>query len=305
MRPLVSVVVPTYNHERFVTNCLRSVADQDYRRIELIVIDDASTDATAARCQKFLGTRSAKARFERIVFRRHERNQGAHIVLNEGIEAAQGRYITFLNSDDYYAPSRIDTCVRAAHGADPFIFTAVQPVGDAGQEMEADELTRPIQRLLVHRALLPSLSFGFLGRQIAVSTGNMFLGRELLLKAGRFAALRYCHDWDMALRLIRLVEPRYLPDPLYFYRYHAQNTHKKLRDLGELETEQVLRRYFRAIKLGEVRNPLAPSPVTWPGVFEMFAKSYGVYKWWQAESGAYPRGARVIAAGGQLERIEL
>jgi glycosyltransferase involved in cell wall biosynthesis len=306
MQPLVSVIIPAFNHEPYVAECLRSVLDQTYKRIELIVIDDASSDDTADICRKFIQSRAAKSRFEQTVFLRHACNSGAHTALNDGIAAAQGQYVTFLNSDDRYIETRISACVRAANGADRFIFTAVQAIDHAGRKTDPDETTSVIQRMLTRQlAALPSLSFGFLGRQMAISTGNMFVSRTLLAQAGAFAPLRYCHDWDMAMRLIRLTEPIYLPKPLYVYRYHGENSFRTLQEVAKRETEYVLRQYFRGIKLGQVTNPLAPSPITWPGVFEMFARNDDVYKWWLAESGAYPKGARVIAASADLQRIEI
>jgi glycosyltransferase involved in cell wall biosynthesis len=305
-QPLVSVVVPAYNHSRYVVQCLRSVFEQDYANIELIVVDDASADDTAALCRAFLGGAKVQARFNHAALIQHGTNQGAHAALNDGIAAARGRYVTFLNSDDYYDPARISACVRAAGNEDRFIFTAVRLVDANGQDALPDDGMTRIQRLLAAPpGVLPSLSFGFLGQQLSVSTGNMFVSRGLLNQAGPFADLLWCHDWDMALRLIRRTEPVYLPEALYFYRYHGTNAHKSLKNTGEQETERVLRGYFRGIKLGQVTNPLAPSPVTWPGVFEMFARTYGVYKWWQAESGAYPRGARVIRPDADLPRIEV
>ena len=302
MQPLVSVVVPAYNHEQFVAAGLRSVRDQDYPAVELIIVDDASSDGTAEICRKFVAAPRTRARFTRVELVRHARNAGTHAALNDGIAAARGRYVAFLNSDDQYARTRLAACVAAAGGAERFVFSAVRTIDDAGRTVEPDLRIQVIRQMLSagQRSVLPSLSFAFLAHQVAISTGNMFVARTLLDRSGPFAALRYCHDWDMAMRLIQLVEPLYVPEELYLYRYHASNSSKRLQDVAEHETEQVLRQYFRRIKLGRAENPLAPSPVTWPGVFEMFARSYGVHKWWQAESGAYPKGARVVAPGPDL-----
>ena len=306
MRPLISIVVPAYNHKRYIAQCLQSLVEQDYNDIELIIADDCSSDGTAEVCRKFSVSRRAKARFRRIVLIEHTRNMGTHASLNEGIAEAKGRFVTFLNSDDYYARTRISECLRAAEERDRFVFTAVTYVDHAGHAVEPEDLVKPIQRLLnVRRDKLPSISFGFLGHQLAISTGNMFVSRNLLERTGGFTDLRYCHDWDMALKLITLAEPIYVPTSLHFYRYHPENAHRNLQGLSELETELVLRHYFRAIKQGRVTNALAPSPVTWPGVFEMFARSYGVDKWWLAESGAYPKGARVVDHNLNLPEIEI
>ena len=153
-----------------------------------------------------------------------------HAALNEGIAASRGRYVCFLNSDDQYVKTRVAACVAAAAGAERFVFTAVRTIDDSGRSADPDLRIQVIHQILSgsQRATLPSLSFGFLAHQVAISTGNMFVARTLLDRAGAFAPLRYCHDWDMAMRLIQLTEPVYVPQELYLYRYHGSNSSKSL-----------------------------------------------------------------------------
>lgn len=103
--PLVTVLIPSYNHERYVEQAVRSVLDQTYENIELIVIDDGSRDSTPrllARLQEQYG-------FKLLV----RPNKGLCATLNEGIGMANGKYIAFLASDDFYCPGRIENAVRA------------------------------------------------------------------------------------------------------------------------------------------------------------------------------------------------
>lgn len=97
-RPLVSVVIPAYNCERFIGRAVRSVLGQTYANLECIVIDDGSTDGTAAVVERF---------GERVRLIR-QANGGASAARNAGIAAAQGRYIAFLDSDDYWLATKLE-----------------------------------------------------------------------------------------------------------------------------------------------------------------------------------------------------
>jgi glycosyltransferase involved in cell wall biosynthesis len=94
--PLVSVVIPAFNRERFVAEALESVVAQEYRPIEVIVVDDGSTDATA----EVAGT------FSDVVVIRQE-NRGPGAARNTGLARATGSFITFMDSDDVMSPRRL------------------------------------------------------------------------------------------------------------------------------------------------------------------------------------------------------
>jgi glycosyltransferase involved in cell wall biosynthesis len=95
-KPLVSVIVPVHNGERFLAPALRSILNQDYRPLELIVIDDGSTDQTAQIAASF-----SKARYF------HQSNQGVATGRNAGLAAAQGELIAFLDADDLWEPNKL------------------------------------------------------------------------------------------------------------------------------------------------------------------------------------------------------
>lgn len=99
--PLVSVIMPAYNSGALISRALRSVQDQSCPDWEVLVIDDASWDDTAARVADIAGADP------RIRLMTHGRNQGAAAARNTGISAAQGRYIAFLDSDDAWLPDKL------------------------------------------------------------------------------------------------------------------------------------------------------------------------------------------------------
>lgn len=116
-RPLVSIIVPVYNVERYVDECLDSIRGQTYDRLEIIVVEDCSTDGSLARLEVHL----ADPRVRAI---QHERNSGLSAARNTGIEAATGEYVLFVDSDDAIAPTLVETCLAQAQasGADVVVF---------------------------------------------------------------------------------------------------------------------------------------------------------------------------------------
>ena len=96
--PLVSVVVPAYNAERYIQDCLRSILVQDYPALQVIVVDDGSSDGTANVVQR-IGD-------PRIAYRRQP-NSGSAVARNLGVELAEGEFIAFCDSDDLWAPHRL------------------------------------------------------------------------------------------------------------------------------------------------------------------------------------------------------
>ena len=101
--PLVSVIIPAYNAERFIARSLRSVLDQTYRNLQVIVVDDGSTDLTA---------RIVRRHMEPRLWYIRQANAGPGAARNAGIKLAQGAYITFLDADDYYQAEKVETQVE-------------------------------------------------------------------------------------------------------------------------------------------------------------------------------------------------
>lgn len=97
MEPLISVIIPVYNSEKYLPKCLNSVINQTYRNLEIILIDDGSTDGSGAICDEYA------AKDSRIVCV-HQPNSGVSKARNEGIKRVHGDYIHFPDSDDFLEP---------------------------------------------------------------------------------------------------------------------------------------------------------------------------------------------------------
>lgn len=106
-KPIISVVIPVYQAEEYLVDCLESVLAQTYRNLEVLLVDDCSTDASASICEKYC---QSDLRFKLI---RRESNGGLSAARNTGIDAASGEYLLFLDSDDVIAANHIALLLRA------------------------------------------------------------------------------------------------------------------------------------------------------------------------------------------------
>ena len=130
--PLISVVIPAYNHERYVGAAIESVLGQSCSDLELIVVDDGSTDGTAEVIQGYTDSR---------LHYYHQENQDAYNTINRGISLARGRYIAILNSDDIYTTERLETLYSVCEEQGQVCaFSAVIPIDYDGVELTEPEL---------------------------------------------------------------------------------------------------------------------------------------------------------------------
>ena len=100
---LVSVIIPVYNTEEFVEEAVRSIMNQTLQEIEIIVINDGSTDGSLSIIERL-------AKEDKRIRTYTQQNQGLSATRNKGNEYAQGKYIYFMDSDDYLEPETLETC---------------------------------------------------------------------------------------------------------------------------------------------------------------------------------------------------
>ncbi|MGH1573414.1 glycosyltransferase family 2 protein [Methylobacterium sp. P31] len=263
--PLVSVIVPSFNHENYIESALNSVLSQTYRPLEIIVIDDGSTDRTAQVAKAYLSANSKSAVFI------SQNNKGAAETINLGMKISSGKYLNILNSDDAFDVTRVEKCVSAAERHDlEFIYTGVDYINAKDDLLHCGEYVQSLRRAEAAARDFPTLGFAFLKNQLAISTGNMFMARTLVDRVGRFRSYSYVHDWDYVLRCIFYTEPFALHERLYKYRLHDSNSFRSLRDIEGYETYEVMANALHRFISAYPQNRRAPSPHFWPGTFEKF-----------------------------------
>jgi glycosyltransferase involved in cell wall biosynthesis len=254
--PAVSIVLPAYNHERFVAASVDSVLAQTWTDWELIAIDDGSSDSTLAVLQRYADPRI------RVLT---QANAGSHRTINRGLALARGRYLAVLNSDDVYHPERLRRLVAVARGhGDPlFAFTAVRLIDEDGQPVTGPHWWRQMYEGILRtwdetpagdpeRALL-ALLWG----NAAVSTSNFFFSRSVLQACGGLRHFRYVLDWEYALRVATRLPGAVAfvrDEPLLDYRLHGANTILGGAIRNHLEAAYILRRALEVRDGGRLRR---------------------------------------------------
>ena len=243
MNPAVSVIIPAYNHERFIGPAIDSVLGQGWDDLELLVIDDGSTDRTGEVARGYTDPRLQYF---------YQENQDAFNTLNKGLDLARGQFIAILNSDDIYMPDRLEQLIRVQEqtGAQ-CLFTDVLPI-DAHGEPLTDPAFGWNQWHRKNRDFYFScgdLYTAFLKGNFMVTTSNLFMTREAAQKTGKFCSLRYLHDYDYIFRMMLAFpgQVHYLHDArLLQYRIHGGNTLGEAAVLGREQDKEVIRKYLLA-----------------------------------------------------------
>lgn len=270
---IISVVVPSYNHQPYIEQCLRSILAQTYSSLEVIIVDDGSTDnsldiiyRTVARCPHKV----------KVI---PQNNQGSHAAINNAIQVCSGEWIAIINSDDYYHPDRIELLLKATKDShSEFGFSKVVFVDHKSREISRKNFyARSLANKQDGIRQFPTVGFASLQSNVSISTGNFLFSRNLYERVGHFANFRYCHDWDFLLRSLYFTEPCYLDIPLYYYRLHKNNSFLQVEKLTDYECPLLLS-YLNRVHEIFPPNPYAPCKYNWPYYFDYFLQKSGVIK---------------------------
>lgn len=101
--PLISIIVPVFNVKNYIEKCVLSLINQTYKNIEIILVDDGSSDGSEIVCDKF------QSEYKNTVKVIHQKNQGLSVARNVGLENASGEFVCFVDSDDYIEPTMLET----------------------------------------------------------------------------------------------------------------------------------------------------------------------------------------------------
>jgi glycosyltransferase involved in cell wall biosynthesis len=226
--PLVSVIIPAYNHARYIEECLESVYTDSYPEVEVLVLDDGSSDDTFEVARRWRETHPG--RFQQFRLERQE-NRGLPCTLNQLVSWAAGEFITLVASDDYLLPGGITTRVSAleSHPEWLAVFGDAYIVGDDGA--------------LLH----PSGTIGFKGRHAGVFAHSRRIANELIFRwwvpgptmmmrrsaldpisgVGGYDESLSFEDRDMYLRLIARNVLGFVSQPVAAYRFPIEKQHLK------------------------------------------------------------------------------
>jgi len=205
--PSVSVIMPVFNAGAFVGPAIESVLDQTYRDLELIAIDDASTD----------GSREvlARVRDPRCRVLANPANLGAAETKNRGLAEARGEFMAFLDADDLASPQRIARQLdwMRTHPTVGVLGTSIEQIDNSGQILGSSDLSESEPRALRARLLF----------QNSIAQSTVLLRRSTLGELRFRKEFEPAEDYDLWVRVAEKNDPAVMPEVLVRYRVHSQS----------------------------------------------------------------------------------
>lgn len=201
---MVSVIIPAYNVEQYVERCVYSVTKQTYRNLEIILVDDGSTDCTGIICDKL-------AKEDNRISVIHKTNGGLSDARNAGIDVSRGEYISFVDSDDYIASDMLEHMMNAMCETD----ISMVVVGFWKQSGDAREYCGPTtERVVSSEEALKDI---YIGHEIYPASWNK-LYRRALFNNNRFAVGMINEDSEIITKLLmECNRVALVSKPLYIY----------------------------------------------------------------------------------------
>jgi glycosyltransferase involved in cell wall biosynthesis len=210
MKPLVSVIIPNFNYAKYVGEAIDSALAQTYANIEVIVVDDGSTDTSPTIIESY-GDK-IKAIFQN--------NQGVSTARNNAVAASHGEYLAFLDADDVWLASKIEMQIERFAGNESIglVHVGVEEIdaegNHLGQMIDGMEGRVSDELLLFRRPVI-----------LGGCSGAMITREAFDLVGGFDPRLSTSADWDLFYRVGKASEAGFISDILFRYRMHGENMH--------------------------------------------------------------------------------
>ena len=243
--PIVSIIVPTYNRAHVLPRAIDSIIAQTTKHWEIVLVDDGSTDATREVAAEY--QRRLSERFKYI----RQANQGASRARNHGIDAAQGRYVAFLDSDDEFLPTKLerqlalfDVCPSLGFVYSDFSFVEVNGKKCNSAFDEHHPLARDVRCTAVGsrlcrctRSLFDVLIQGYFICTIVGMVRRSVLGSTIRFPEGEC----FGEEWLFYLRVARACDSGFVDEPLSIY-------HHQVGSLARTDRDKNVETYRRLLK---------------------------------------------------------
>lgn len=256
--PLVSIILPTYNHGTFLKSAIESIREQDYLNLELIIINDGSTDDS----DQILRNLSSDSRIIII----NQENQGLPNSLNNGFKVANGDFLTWTSADNVLAPDCISKLITAANENSNIglVYSDFQAIDEIGNQIsggnpwriyDRDKNTKSVIRLKQPHMMYKSIPINYVG--------PYFLYRAQLAQIlTRYANVPGLEDWEFWLRMQLITNfKHFATDGLrYQYRVHANSMSSHLGVANNLVmtikvAAKIVKRIVDSKTIDEALNP--------------------------------------------------
>jgi glycosyltransferase involved in cell wall biosynthesis len=234
-QPRISIVIPVYNGANYLAEAIESALAQTYDNVEVLVVDDGSTDGGQ--------TRAVADSFGRRITYVHKENGGVSSALNRGIEAMQGDYFAWLSHDDRYHPDKLQRQVDHLrdHPGVEILGTGLDVIDEQGR-VTSSHSCGTLKALSNGRAVMDEWVYGC----------SLLIARGAFARAGTFNVdNRTVQDLEMWLKMVHEGIPIWmLPDVLCQYRHHGESDSFRLRPAHFAEVDSFLERIASTYPLG-------------------------------------------------------
>ena len=231
-KQLVSVVIPLYNAEKYIEETIQSILDQTYKEIEIVIVDDGSTDQSPAIVKELGEKYPGKVRYV------HQSNQGVSVARNTGIENATGEYIAFLDSDDLWHPTKLEKQVKSMH-------TNEMNACYCGYMNFYEETSEKVKH--VTNFVKGDMAKAYLTHQVVAQTSTWIFKRSIVMDHHiRFTpGCSWGEDLEFLFKLMSVTNVCYVDEYLTYYRILSEgNLSSKYKDY-ELKTTKELEVFHR------------------------------------------------------------
>lgn len=218
-RALVTVCMPAYNYGRYLDSAIQSIFDQTYRPIELIVVDDGSSDGSHEILERLRSTAPIPMK---II---HSGHQGVAAAMNQGVQEAAGTWIAVAHADDISKPDRVEKLMKMATSSVSLIHSGYTNFYDSSElgQRDSSEVDLPPARGEALRGLLL--------HRLDVRSMTIMFSRNSCVEKGGFDETLPVEDWQLILKMADAGLIAYVDEPLVYRRIHSSNlsftAHKK------------------------------------------------------------------------------
>ncbi len=237
MKPLVSICIPNYNYEDFLEDAIRSALSQTYKNVEVLVVDNCSTDRSWSIIKSF--GRKIKAH-------RNKRNLGHVDNMNRCIELSRGKYAVILGSDDMLDKESVEKQVRVMESNPKvgFVHGSTYVIDKDDKIVSESSLPRGDHIVSGAEKLMSLLE----GNHVMMS--SVMIRRVCFEELGMLdSELSFCPDWDMWLRICMKYDAAFIKDFIAYYRKHERtiSTSQETEKIAALDQYKMLNKIFEII----------------------------------------------------------
>ena len=233
-KPVVSVIIPTYNRAHLIGGAIKSVLNQTYQDFEIIVVDDGSTDNTG---EIIRGFKDKRVKY----IKKYKENKGSSVARNIGIKVARGKYIALLDSDDEWLPEKLDKQIKVLQSESPevgVVYSNLLYIDENGKNMS--KFRNPKKEGYIYEDLL--------GKNYVGTNSTLLIRKECFNRVGLFDdLLNTQQDWDMWIRIAKYYRFVLIKVPLVKYRLHSNQISRNL-ELKIITANRILVKYANELE---------------------------------------------------------